>query len=480
MTAIWTVLALIVPWAAGVAFIAALGDRRSSRVLTLGAGWLVGQAMMMAAAFIWLVAFGSGHARAVLLGLGMAAIVFGLSALAVRRGPRPPDLRPPEGADAARAEATWARRLRVVVRRVLLAIIVASLLAKLYLLICSHAFIPIRNDDAVSIWLFKAKVIALLDRLPLDPGQDYHMAGSNPHYSAFIPLAAAWIPMVTGQWHEQLATLPWLFYYVNLILLIAGGLRRWMTATQSWIAAYMAGSLPLMVIHAYRPGYADMIVAAFLAGAVLYLLIWRETNSRRHLAVAAICAVVAACLKRESPALAAIAVLAVLLPSWRNIRAWSAGMRVVALAIAGVAVLIVAWVVDFSEQKDAAAAFGYHPAVWAKLWQHLFVWSSFHFLFWALGATAVAAACAGYIPRRAPAFLLTLGLCGFHAAVFLFTPQARFALNDQTPSRLFLQLAPSLVLVWGIPLAYVLNFRGQAIVHGAPPAGHKEVADGQV
>ncbi|HVP11325.1 MAG TPA: hypothetical protein VMV94_09100 [Phycisphaerae bacterium] len=486
MTAIWTICALIAPWAAGTALVWALngrrgGDHRGSGLLAIGAGWLAGQAMMMAAVYVSLVVLGNGHARAVLLILAGVAILLGGRVLAARGGTNARG----EGGVAREAAAwtagrTHGQRVAAVAGRVGMAVIVASLLAKLYLLICAHAFIPIRNDDAISIWLFKAKVIASLDQLPLDPGSDYHQGGSNPHYSPFVPLIAAWIPLVTGHWHEQLATLPWLFCYVNLVLLIAGGLGRWMTAAQSWIAAYLVASLPLMIIHAYRPGYADMILGAFLAGAALYLLIWRETNLARHLLLAAAFALTAACLKRESAALAAIIVLAVLLPSVGNVRAWSTRARLGALAFIGAIVLIVAVVVDTTEQKEAVVKLDYYPAVWAKLGQHLFAWSSFHFLFWALVAVAVTLSCSRRTSQVAPAILLTLGLCGFQAAVFLFTPQARFALNDQTPSRLFLQLVPSLVLAWGILFSSILKAPEEAAICTVPAGDIGEATGEQI
>ncbi len=336
--------------------------------------------------------------------------------------------------------------------RLVLAVIGASLLAKVCLLIGAEAWVPIRADDAISIWLFKAKVITGLDALPLDPAGDYYQGGSNPRYPPFVSLTAAWIPMVTGQWHEQLAVLPWLFHYVCLVLLIAGGLRRWMGSVPSWVAAYAVGSLPLLVVHAYRPGYADLVLAGFLAAAVMYLLAWRATGWSRHLFAAWLFALTAAVLKRESEALAAIAVLAVVIPSWRHVRAWSMRERWIVFALAAGAVLIVGRVVDFSEQAEAAGELAYHSAVWGRLWQHLFEWSSFQFLWWIVAA-AVAAAVWRRGEHWGPAVLLAAGLCGFHAAVFLFTPQARFAMNDQTPSRLFMQLAPALVAAMAAAVA---------------------------
>ena len=146
--------------------------------------------------------------------------------------------------------------------------------------------------------------------------------------------------------------------------------------------------------------------------------------------------------------------------------------------MAVVAVLVVVRVVDFSEQEDTMRLLAYHPAVWAKLAAHLFEWSSFHFVFWGLIAVAAAVSCSRHNRHRLPAILLTIGLCGFHAAVFVLTPQARFAMNDQTPSRLFMQLVPSLVVVWAISLSGPLNGSARAVLPDAAAGEPREAAGG--
>jgi len=457
VTAFWAIIAIVVPWAAGAGIVAALRDRCTSKLLIVGAGWLAGQGLVMGALYAMLVAGGAGHARIVLAALIAAAVAVWGYALRRRADGGTESRRP--GAEKAGGELaggrTWcSRRPRGAdATRLVLAAIGASLLAKVCVLAGAYAYVPIRSDDAISIWLFKAKVIAELDALPLDPAGDYYQAGSNPNYSPFVSLTAAWVPMVTGRWHEQLAVLPWLLHYVNVVLLIAGGLRRWMDAAPSWTAAYAVGSLPLVVVHAYRPGYADLVLAAFLAATVLYLLAWRSTGLSRHLLLAWFFAVVAAVLKRESSALAVATVLAVAVPSWRMTATWATARRWVAFVLATGAVLLVGRVIDFSEQAKAAGELAYHPGVWGRLWRHLFEWSSFQFLFWIVAASTAAVAWRRRGEHWMPAVLLTVGLCGFHAAVFLFTPQERFAMNDQTPSRLFMQAAPALVAGLAVALA---------------------------
>ena len=479
MTALWVTSAILVPWAMGTALVVLLRDGRSPKAfsLSVGAGWLAGQALMLALLYVVLVTSGAGHGRLVLAILAIVAVVLWALVLRRVRTRRHEVGRVSDGKDsriqgfkdsrihiASPGAGPFARPARGWLVCCTLAVSV-SLLFKLCLLVGAHASIPSRSDDAISIWLFKAKVVAGLDRLPLDEADDYYMGGSNPHYPVFASLVAAWIPLVTGTWSEYHATLPWLFFWINLILLIAGGLQRWLAPLCGWLAAYLVASLPLLAVHAYRPGYADLLLAAFVAGTVLYGLAWRSTNQARHLVLAGLFAAATACMKREGPPIAAIAVLSVALTSWRHVLDWPVRLRFGVLVTAGVVVACVLAVIDFTEQTENARALDYHPLVWAALWRHAFDWSSFHFLFWLAAGALPVVACLRGATHRGPAVLLTVGLCGFIAGVFVLTPQARFALNDQTPSRLLLQVAPAMILALAIPLASVL---GEGVDVGAP------------
>jgi len=526
VTAAWAIGGLLVPWLAGAGLVAWLDRRRLNAMLVLGAGWLTGQALVMAGLYASLTILGEANARLWLAGLAMAAVVAwgGRVACCCRQrrsrdaasstarrddsGIGDSSLSPDAthlASDAThRANRIGGSRLG---GRLILAVLFASLLAKLCIVSAAHAWVPSRSDDALTIWLYKAKVIAALDELPLDPSHDYYQAGSNPRYPPFVSLVAAWLPLLTGRWGESLTTLPWLLFYANLVLLTAGGLRLWLPVVPSWIGAYLVGSMPLIVVHAYRPGYADLILASYLAGAVVFLLIWRngisaaQSASRagapefcdddrrlgldrgrstamngesprrdgrlRYLIAAWAMAVAAACLKREGPPLAAIAVAAIVVPSGRLFRLMSWRGRLASGLLGAVGVVAVALLVDFTEQTEAAASIRYHPEVWRKLWQHLFAWSSFSLLFWLV----VVGWLGLFLPAgrfaRLPTFLLVLGLCAFQAGVFLFTEQSRFAMNDQTPSRLFMQLAPALVIALATAWADVFAPRSAPACSGA-------------
>lgn len=457
MTAFWVTAALFAPWAAGTGLILSWGDRRTHLVFAAGAGWLLGQAMVMAGLYLTLSLAGASHAR-VLLALLVAIAWLAWRRVRIRRNKRGS----PNGSDGLGADdpPDLTRRPVSAAGRVLLAVVGAGLVVKLAPLIAAHACVPIRNDDAISMWLFKAKVIAGLDELPRDPAGDYYMGGSNPRYPVFAPLSAAWVPLAAGAWEERIATLPWLGHYVALVLLLAGGLRRWLAWSWAWILAYLVASMPLMVIHAYRPGYVDLPLATFLAATVLCLLAWRSTGLARHLALAIVFATATACLKREGPILAGTAVLSVLVFSRRVLGGTprTAGLGLVALAASAVATI--AATVDMADVADNAGRFGYHPDVWPALIRHLFEWGSFHLMGWLIAAGVAAAFLLRRGDHRRPAILLTVALFGLVFGVFLLTPQARFARNDQTPSRLFLQILPAVVVALAIPLGTGLRTGG--------------------
>jgi len=265
--------------------------------------------------------------------------------------------------------------------------------------------------------------------------------------------STAWLPLLAGRWHASLAAAPWLSTGISLVLMVWGGVRRWAGRDAAWLCAYGVGSLPLLSMHVYRPGYADLPLAAALAAAAVALVDWRRTGSGRALVMGVVFAMAAGSLKREAPLLAGVLVAGILGAHWRRLGALPRGWRVLGLMAAGAGAALVGAAVGFGDLVDSVRAWDYHPGVWSALGRHLFGWSSFHILFWVLPVVLlVVATWSGARDRRATVWVVGLMLA-LPAGVFLFTPQARFALNDQTPSRLFLQVAPAAVVLLAAALA---------------------------
>ena len=170
----------------------------------------------------------------------------------------------------------------------------------------------------------------------------------------------------------------------------------------------------------------------------------------------------AACTKREAPLVVAVVVLVMLMASWQNLVAMQPRFRVALLGLIAVSVAVVAAVVNVADVTESVGAFRYNAEVWPALMRHLLTWSSFGFLFYGLAAAGLLVLCN---PRAAthrwPALLLLLSLFALDASAFLLTPQARFALNDQTPSRLFLQSIPAVILALAIPVGAMFGNGGR-------------------
>lgn len=435
---VWAILAVVIPWVTGGAILAAVSARRPNSLVMIGVGYLLGMVIVMASLQAVLrIGGGSAHARWILAALAITGVAV------IWNSQRHATAPAPAGSPAKKSRG----------RLLLIAAIILLIFGKLVPVIAATLFVPVRGDDAISIWLLRAKVVTLLDQLPTDPADPYYLGGAAPAYPMFLSLAAAWVPMVAGQWHETLAILPWPLTYMSLILLVAGGLRPFTGKLPAWIAAYLVASVPLLLVHACRPGYADLPLATFLAVAVLYLIDWRESRQVRYFAIGIVFALTAACLKREGPPLALVAVAGFVITSLGNFRSMTQVKLATAVTILLASAIACICVVDFSEQSEAVAQFAWQPRVAEALVRHAFVWSSlglfFPLLLVGLGLLVVHRSAA----HRSTTLTLILGFLAFDAMVFLLTPQGRFALNDQTPSRLFLQVAPAMILLLASSLA---------------------------
>lgn len=443
----WPLSALLLPWAVGC-FIVRIVSPSLGRMMTIGGGYLIGQAVVMLAMYVDLRWTGGAHPRFILAILVVACVVLFVR---LQRSGRHSLSMPKLSTDA-----TSFRPSRTGIS--LSSAVIALLLAvKLAVMFAAVAFVPIRGDDAVTVWLYRAKVMTSLEAMPLDPDDPYYLGGFIPSYPVPLSLMAAWIPMVTGGWDETLAVAAWPLLYLSLFLVLAGGLRGWLGAAGALVAAYVAASLPLLSIHVIRPGYADLPLAAFLAAAVILLLTWRETRAPGAFAIGLLFAVSAACLKREGPPLAGTIVLVFLATGMNAWRSASAGARRVLSAAIIAALGICLLVSDFGEPVASLSPLGWQTGVLAALGRHVFAFGSFLVLGWLVAAGLLGTAVWTGSRHRVAVLLLGTALIGFVAGVFVLTPQGRFALNDQTPSRLMLQIAPSLIALLGAAFSAALG-----------------------
>jgi hypothetical protein len=433
MTAAWVAAALLIPWGLGIATVRAAAGQRAGLALRIGLGWFAGQAWVMATLYASLVVFERVWVPGTLVIWGVLGLLLVL--IGHRRHAQ---------TDPASARSGWSPSPAVLT---CFGILAASLLAKTALILGSHLYSPVRHDDAMTFWLFKAKVIAELGTMPQTPSDPYYLGGSNPHYPVFASLTSAWIALAAGGWREHASILPWTLAYPALVLLVAGGLKRHIGSAASWCVAWLVGTLPLLVVHLFRPGYVDVLLCAYLAATAIVLIDWRAGGSAGLLLLAGLCAAAAACIKREALPLAFLLLAVFVAGGWRRLLEMSRSAAIGLALAALLGVVILARVLDVSDLRDAAGALHYHPEAWKALCRHALGWSSFQFALILIGAAICVLACLGSAPLRGTAICVSIGLLSFVTAVFVLTDYARFALNDQTPSRLLLHVMPAILVV---------------------------------
>jgi hypothetical protein len=451
---------LLTPWIAGAVTMAQLEQRPRSKAWFIGAAWLLGQAMLAAVMYAQATLAGAIDVeRTTFLLMAAAILLLARHYATFRRSAaetNPPDVAPRGEVDSlTRAAATC--RCRNILLTVALAVMALLTLARFASMAAAAIDVPIRADDAYTIWLYKAKVITICGTLPLDPADPYYMGGSFAHYPPLMPLLAAWLPMCAGGWSEPLVAMTWIMFYASLMLTVGGAVASLNRSGKStagrraiWpaiVAAYLAGSIPLAAVHAYRPGYADLPLACFLAAAVGAMLRWLRGRRISDFVVATIFAAATACTKREGVGVAAIAMTVLIVASAPAWRAATRRDRLIGAAALLIAAALTARVVDFGDQGRALAGISYHPEAWAALRRHALDWMSFGPAFVAV-LGAVVLTLAGGVRPAVLAAVLSIALGGFVAGIFLLTDQVRFALNDQTPSRLLLQVLPAMMLAW--------------------------------
>lgn len=417
----------------------------------LGASYLLGQFVVMALLYASLTLAGGGTTEQYYFRM-LCLVVFAFAIISrirmrakVASGPRGRTAQ--DDARTVRAAGSGDESSMTRVKYLFLVPPAALIVVKLWMMSAATVSVPLRGDDAISIWLYRAKVIATLNTIPLDPGHPYYLGGSVATYPVFCSLMAAWIPMVTGGWDESLAALPWLLMYLSLLCVVGGGLLPWCGSPIAGLAAYAAVSLPLVAIHVCRPGYADLPLAVFLAASTVQLLAWHRSGRVGDFVLAFVFGLAAALMKREGPALAVLVLLPLLIANAGVIQRSTPTAKIGLAASTLLAVILCSVLLDFSDQRSAVASLAWQPGVASAIVRHAFAWGSFLFLFPMAAVLLVMIAVHREAAHRAVTVVTCLLLVGFVAGIFLLTPQGRFALNDQTPSRLLLQIAPTMIVL---------------------------------
>ena len=356
-------------------------------------------------------------------------------------------------------------------REALVAIAAVFLLLYLWALVVQ----PLEGNDAVAMWLFKARLYLAQGRVDLSAV--IQEPTRHLDYPPLYSLVADVLYVVRGQDADNLgkaATFPFVIAIVPAVLTATAALgRRW-----SGILALLVLSLPLGLNQVYfdaTMGYADyMLAVAFLL--TLSCLAAAETRGEVGLyALALVLAGMAAMTKNEGQVLALSVTAVVVYRVARGLRG-----RVLAAGFAGLLPLL-AW-------KAVVIGNGYHsdlfqPADVRRVFESGVlpravgvIDFAFHILSFTndFGWIVVAGLLALELTvlsrlRAARTALLVLALqVSSYYLTYVFTPYNLENHMNTTIDRLFLQVAPALILVLGIALGAVLRGTGMGTAVARP------------
>ncbi len=173
--------------------------------------------------------------------------------------------------------------------------------ALIILLIALHVFFVLANNlsrdiypwDAFTTWMYRAKVWVLNNALlEFHTVEQWLQSGGNGYalhaarYPASVSAVAAFASVLSGDWSDQLASLPWFFTTAAIGCLMFGLCRQsGLGALASLIGSYALISVPLVSIHGILAGYADLWMMGSSGMGLAALLLWAHYNDRGTLAV---------------------------------------------------------------------------------------------------------------------------------------------------------------------------------------------------
>lgn len=228
---------------------------------------------------------------------------------------------------------------------------------------------PLYPWDAWSAWATKAKTFFALGTIvPFVDAAGWAAASAPvwfdaaPGQPATLPLLQAWIAVAMGAWDDARIGLPWWLFFVSILLVVYGELRRRGCAPlASLVGAWLAGSLPLLGTQVALAGYADLpLAAAFTLGSLAGI---RAIGTRAPVDVAAAAVALAAVALTKS---SGWAWLVVALPGFTAAALGPAAYRRIALALTVGAIGAIGIAARFPKAALGPVSFAYEP-VWETL-----------------------------------------------------------------------------------------------------------------
>jgi hypothetical protein len=167
--------------------------------------------------------------------------------------------------------------------------------------------------------------------LPVEYIGDSSRNWSHPQYPLMVPFGELWIYSWLGRVDHAAAKVLFPLFYFSLVALVCGAVRRVAGLRPALATGAILGLMPpLTLIPGAASGYADVPLAAAMAGAVSFTWLALRTGARDAALLAGIMSAIAAWTKSEGIVLAGAVGLLALIFRYVSVRAAGCSLSVAA------------------------------------------------------------------------------------------------------------------------------------------------------
>ncbi len=212
--------------------------------------------------------------------------------------------------------------------QILLVVLIAAILLHVALLAVGR---PLTVWDSWVTYAMKARIIFLDGDISAGVFADPSRSVTHLDYPLQLPLVEAWTYAWAGSADDRLAGIPAVFYFISLLGICYGWLRR-LEVKHSRVLVAVAALAGMTSLNGLGgAALADLPLAVCATMTCGYLVIWLETKSTGALFIAALAGGLMPWIKREGIVLLGVLCLAVIVLNWRQPRAFGA-VALVAIA----------------------------------------------------------------------------------------------------------------------------------------------------
>ncbi len=320
---------------------------------------------------------------------------------------------------------------------------------------------PVINYDAFSTWGWKAKVFFIQPQEAFTPDSALFLGGeSRQNYPLHIPLLMTWTYLGMGEINDVLINLIFAVYFLALLGFVYISLRSFVSRKISLIFTVFLATLPLLAYHGFA-AYADLTLVFYftLAAIFLFKYMYEVQPRTSNLILAGIFAGLTTWVKNEGLMLAGILLIVLLIYLVRRVVSWvvEKGFSQVGFRLKPLAVYLLYFAIFFlpwfilkkflgmgyaTGGAEALEWSGFHPEIFPKLFEYLFLLHSFHLwpgifiliLFFNLQKV--------FVKHNFYLLLIILGVLAGYLTLYLFTASYQYVLNGMAVGRNFLTLMP--------------------------------------